>query len=210
MQTINLDDWARQYGWDTMYLYKFINLVGSWISKDRKVWLAGGAIRRIITGQDIFEGDFDLFFDSQETYSEVFNTLTKKMGAKPIRETDFNTELSLSDNGITYRVQLIFGQYYKSADELLNTFDFTLCMFAIQLPIVGLSQNEVICGDSSLYDVGRKRIVINNLQNPVPSLRRLIKYTQQGFYACQGCLTEFLQMVVEQPDLLKNPPKYID
>ena len=112
----------------------------------------------------------------------------------------------MSDKLPKMLVQLIKTNYYDSPETLLNTFDFTLCQFAIEVNKTGV----LYCGDTALYDVARKRLVVNQIEYPVASLRRMIKYTQQGFYACEGCLTEFLKIVSEQPELITNKPKYLD
>jgi hypothetical protein len=66
-------------------------------------------------------------------------------------------------------------------------------------------------GEYALLDVMRKRIVINKITYPVSSLRRLIKYTHQGYYACNGCLQELLTFAADNKNLVvENPVYYID
>lgn len=41
-------------------------------------------------------------------------------------------------------------------------------------------------------------------------MRRLIKYTKQGFYACNGTMSTFLEKVIENPSMLETRFQYVD
>ena len=65
-----------------------------------------------------------------------------------------------------------------------DRFDYTICQFAVD------TNGMLWCGDHSLWDLARKRLAVHRITFPVSSLRRLLKYTSKGFYACSGCRKE--------------------
>ena len=162
-------------------------------------WLAGGAIRRLISGQNL-DSDFDFFFKSKEKFDEFYVGIKgdKNLLIKKETKTDTNIKIELDilgEAGILYKnviYQLINISYYENAEALINTFDYTLCQIATD-------GDSLYCGDLTLWDIAGKQIVVNKLTYPVPSMRRLLKYTAQGYYACNGALTKFLQEVIKEP-----------
>jgi hypothetical protein len=178
-------------------------------------WIAGGALRRTIKGQSA-DSDFDFFFKSEQqlkffeatlatlnvkSKTENENNLQYVVTCEIKRQVENNTQVIHKNVDII--VQLIKVRYYNSLEEVLDSFDYTICQF-------GYDGKKLVCGDYALYDLARDRLVINRITFPVASLRRMIKYTKQGFYACNGCLNQFLTTVSAQPELLENKFKYID
>ena len=105
---------------------------------------------------------------------------------------------------MTIKVQAINFAYFQTIDELLAGFDFTVCQFAYD-------GEKLYCGDHSLWDLARRRIVINNVRFPIATLRHMLKYNRQGFFACSGALTEFIRKTVEMgPQAYNDKYKYID
>jgi hypothetical protein len=172
------------------------------------VWLAGGAIRRALLNEPL-SSDVDLFFKDEASLAKYRAEITKASetnGFKIIseKENENNIQITIkTSDGRIIPIQLIKIRYYNTIEEILGSFDFTICQF-------GYDGVNLYCGDTALWDLGRKRILVNNITYPVASLRRLIKYTQQGFYACQGALNEFLLCVTENPEKLNNNSQYMD
>jgi hypothetical protein len=213
MQNFKLKKLATQYGWDLTEL----ELVCSPIRKiaesmadniSSKMWVAGGALRRTILGQPIIgHSDFDLFFMKKENAEECQKQLIA-LGYHVEKENDTNVQLekaASTQDASKIKIQLIKIKYYQNLDEVLNSFDFTLCQFGWDL-----GDDSFVCGDTSLYDIARKRIVVNKITYPVASLRRIIKYTNQGFYACAGCLTNFLTEVQATTGVTPDGVLYFD
>lgn len=172
-------------------------------------WLAGGAIRRLISGQKL-DSDFDFFFKTQKDLNSFKLDLlgNENIRINQINESEHNTsykiEISLMPSiYVKTTFQLISINYYNSLEDVLGSFDYTLCQF-------GIDKGKLICGDTSLWDLGRKRLAVNRITYPVASLRRLLKYTNQGYYACQGTLFALLNSVKEKPEMLENKIAYID
>ena len=169
-------------------------------------WLAGDAIRRTILGQELSKSDFDFFFrdaEQMEAFCEDLRDLCEEVVL--MSENDKNrTFLVKSIEGKpTLKVQAIFVKYYSDPEELLESFDFTLC----QLVYDGYN---LLCGDYALWDIGRKRLIPHKITFGVSSLRRMIKYTKQGFAVCSGGLADILNQVVATPDVINSEVKYID
>lgn len=110
---------------------------------------------------------------------------------------------SSTDTITEYDVQLIEKRFYSSVKDIIEFFDFTICQFVTDGKIV-------VCGDFSLWDLGRKRLVVNTITFPVSSMRRMIKYANQGYYICNGSMTEFLNSVIQDPDMLESRFEYVD
>lgn len=157
-------------------------------------WLAGGSLRRTLQGLEP-ESDFDFFFRNADQLAS-FVTALEKLGLEKIRETQHHVHYRgrLGDSGIVRDVQCIRFAFYESAQAVIDSFDYTICMLAFDG--VGITM-----GDHTLWDLGRKRLAINKVTYPIATMRRMLKYTSQGFTACKGCLAAILKATVENPAL---------
>jgi hypothetical protein len=167
------------------------------------VWIAGGAIRKTILGEAL-NTDIDFFFRSREAFEWFKNELVA-LGATLEGKTDHQETYEYYSPNLdeTFKLQLITIDFYENVLELLDSFDFTICQFAYD----GV---DLYCGKYSLWDLSRKRLAIHKITYAIPSLRRIIKYSKQGFYACSGFLTEFLNEVVNNPETIDEEILYID
>lgn len=160
-------------------------------------WMAGGAIRNLVTQQP-HTTDFDYFFKNQEQLNQ-WRADVEKIGAIKV----FETENSISYTYQNITLQAVKIQFYTSLEEVIDSFDFTICQF-------GYDGSQFVIGNYSLCDTFRKRLVLHKLTYPVPTIRRLIKYTKQGYYACAGSMQSILEAVVQNPTLMDSDVKYID
>jgi hypothetical protein len=175
-------------------------------------WLAGGAIRKTIQCAAL-DSDFDFFFKDQEQLDNFAEGLQEK-GARLLVSNDKNekwilpTEIPEDTEGENIylpemEIQLIKFQFYESAEAVIDSFDFTLCQFAYD-------GENLFMSDFALWDVARKKIVPHKITYGTSSLRRLMKYANQGFTACGGCLSEILEQVVRDPSVIQSETLYID
>lgn len=165
-------------------------------------WIAGGALRRTLNGQEP-ESDFDFFF-RDETQLADFKAALETRGFVVVKETDHHIELDGPADGKTVKVQLIRFAFYQSAAAVIDSFDFTICQFSFD-------GKTLTCGDHSLWDLGRKRLAVNKITFPLSTMRRVLKYANQGFIACSGCLTTILTSVADNPQLRDNLSiQYVD
>lgn len=180
----------------------------------RGPWIAGGAVRRTLTGEDL-STDYDYFFHSQEQYKEFIEDAIG-LGSVLKGSNDKNTSMvfpadythvHLAGTAVTavdeLKVQAIKFRFYESIDEVLDSFDYTLSQF-------GFDGSYVYASDFALWDVARKKIVPHKITYGTSSLRRLLKYGAQGYTACAGALSEILRQVAENPEIIESETLYID
>lgn len=177
-------------------------------------WLAGGAIRRTLLRQPL-DSDFDFFFAAQEQFDAFALALTAA-GGWTVSKNEHNTTFRLPSKAPAsigpdefsgylpeITVQAITTRWYDNLDDVLNSFDFTICQF-------GYDGTRLVAGDYALWDLGRKRLVPHRLTYGTASLRRLLKYTKQGFTICGGGLSDFLEKVAADPSVIQRETLYID
>lgn len=168
-------------------------------------YIAGGAIRRSIIGDDLQKGDIDLFFKSKAQYDEwLFRKGNHIQIVKSLDHAD-NYIMTLPVDGKKYDIQVVKIAFYNNVEELLDSFDYTITQFAIPVKdmvstTLAWSKLPVHAGVRSMWDLARKRLVINKITYPLASLRRLIKYTNQGYYACNGALQTYMEELRNIPD----------
>lgn len=210
MQVFNVNQFLeRQIVLDNVELFKLFDLA---IPKPQKngPWIAGGAIRRTLCNEPLVT-DIDYFYKDGEELSFNMKVLLEKLAKEnggriksttvETNATTYDVEYKANDEKEectkSIKVQEILIDSYRSPEHLIDEFDFTICQFAYD-------GDKLYCGDHSLWDLARKRLVINKITYPVASMRRLIKYTQQGYYACHGTMNQFLETIVKHPELLHN------
>lgn len=156
-------------------------------------WLGGGALRRTLLGEDV-PSDIDMFFAGAEQL-KWFVQYLQTSGFEKVRETEHHAHYRGSFDGDRVRdIQCIRFAYYQDAAAVIDSFDFTVCQFAFD-------GEQLTCGEHALWDLGRKRLALHKLTYPVATMRRMIKYSQQGFYACPGCMSAILTATVDSPAL---------
>jgi hypothetical protein len=200
MQIYNASDFAFKYQLSTELFNIWNNLVIPARLLNATVWIAGGAVRRTISKEKL-NSDIDLFFNSLESVNKFRESIKDLIVSS--KENQHNIQIKLLLDKKEYLFQLITIRYYNGPEEVINSFDYTICQFVYD-------GEKIYCGDYALWDLGRKRLVVNQITYPIASLRRLLKYAEQGFFACDGCLNELLLSVADNPELLNNNIKYID
>lgn len=163
--------------------------------------LAGGAVRNLVEGKEKAENDYDIFFRSEKDFLEF-----KKIEEQ--KHTMLESEMNVSYSEGEKKIQLI-KMFYPSVEEILDSFDFTICQFAIDMN--ESKEKMLYCGELSLWDLARKKLVVNKITFPIASLRRFLKYTTKGFHACGGAMKVFLNDIISKnPQGIENEIKYID
>ncbi len=165
-------------------------------------WLAGGALRRALLRQEP-DSDIDFFFRDADQLKAFRDDLAAK-GLKQVRETEHHVEFRgrIGESAIERVVQLIRFAFYANAAAVIDSFDFTICQLAFD-------GKTITVGDHTLWDLGRKRLAVHRVTFPVASLRRLLKYGQQDFTACNGALATLLRATAQNPEL-KMDIAYVD
>ncbi len=156
-------------------------------------WLAGGALRRTLLGQEP-DSDFDFFFRDADQLAAFKAALPFDL--EKVRETEHHIHFRgrAGESGLPVDVQCIRFAFYADAQAVIDSFDFTICQFAFD-------GTDLTAGPYSLWDLGRKRLAVHKVTFPVSSMRRVLKYARQGFRACDGCLATLLRATAENPSL---------
>lgn len=151
-------------------------------------WLAGGAVRKLYFKEMIGNSDWDIWFSSMNQYQ---NTLSKieNLRIADLKHTSSNAKTFQLDG---HKVQLINRNFYPSVQELLNSFDMTICQFATD-------GAKFKVGDESIQDCQNKIIRIRkNIINP-GIMKRITKYIVYGFYPTQ----EILNQIESNKDIIQ-------
>lgn len=175
-------------------------------------WVAGGAVRRVFEG-DYTDTDFDFFFRNVEQKDAFVKQILSSNSAK-IVSNDKNATLtvpgfnqSVGEDEFVYvperTVQAIHFRYYESPQDVIDSFDYTMTQFAYD-------GAHFYMGNFSLYDVARKRLVPHKITYATDSLRRMLKYANQGYTVCAGAMSEVLQQVADNPKIIEASTLYID
>ena len=164
-------------------------------------WLAGGAVRRTLIMQSL-NSDFDFFFRDGEQLAEFRKALTEK-GATKSAQTDHHETYTITINEKPRIIQLIKIGFYGSVGDVLDSFDFTITQCAYD-------GCDLFVGDYTLWDLARKRLALHKLTYGVATMRRLLKYTRQGFTACAGTMQSILEAAVDDPSVINSDVQYVD
>lgn len=184
-------------------------------------WVAGGSIRRIFSGEEQ-NSDIDYFFNNENQLKDFKEYLERKDSGAILRgsndmnhsyvlpatkETVYDSETGNETPFTKFvpeqKIQLIHFRYYNNPQDVIDSFDYTLSQF--------LYDGESFhFGDFALFDVARKRLVPHKISYAASTLRRMLKYANQGYTICAGGLGEILGQVADNPSIINQGVQYID
>lgn len=176
-------------------------------------YVAGGAIESIFRGEK--PNDYDIYFSTEQAYFTVINSLGagnsffgKYTCKDDLRDGTRRRFIDLSGENQP-KLQLITTMLYDGPEHTLSTFDFTASMGAA---IKHGTDYDIIVHPAMPLDVARKRLVLNRMTFPASTLRRMIKYTHKGYYACPGSIQKIALATAEMisQDSTSVGPMYID
>lgn len=156
--------------------------------KEYKCFIAGGTITSLFTNNKI--NDLDIYFrdeascikfveDCWEDSEDWINMLTKKSILMRIGEKE---------------IQVIHFKFFKDANEIFDTFDFTVCMGAFDF-----GSEQFILHDEFLKHNSQRIIKFNkNTAFPIVSLLRVHKYNKKSYTISKP---EFLRIAIKCMDL---------
>lgn len=162
------------------------------------VILAGGFMTALLQDEKTSK-DIDFFFTSEKALKEMMELLNappeEAWAFKGYRlhnpeKTALNSLrfLSYVHEGERPPIQLIKLVWYESPEHVIDSFDLTLAQ-------VAATNEALFLNPLAVFDIARKRIVLHRMQFPASTLRRVIKYTQKGYYACPGSLARIADEV---------------
>lgn len=174
--------------------------------------IAGGSVANAVAGEGN-PTDVDIFFLSSEAFENMYDLLCNPpedeeawslKGYSPVVKKE---ELLRDGHTVRYvkftnpnkdllPIQLIKMVWFADFEHVIDSFDFSVTQFAI-------SKDEFIFNPLALTDLFKKRICLHKVQFPATSLRRLIKYTNKGYFAGPSVLlqiAEGIKSAVEMSD----------
>lgn len=146
--------------------------LGAWYQKfvKYKCFLAGGAITSLFTNTEV--NDYDIYFRDKKILARfIENEIHNRNWVKVVTDKAFSIE---SDGK---KFQFIFFDYFKSAEDIFETFDFTVCMGAYDF-----EKEEFALHEEFLLDNAKRRLIFNpKTRFPIVSLMRIDKYKKKGY-----------------------------
>ena len=156
-------------------------------------FLAGGAVRRTMkwylenypvpVASAPIPPDFDIFCKNAKQHEDVCQYLLD-VGAELQTTNERHHNFTIEEKG--WKIQVVKQRFYYDAVSLLDSFDFRICRFAAD------SSGFIIFDKLALEDLKTNRLVTVNIENPISSFVRLIKYSKQGFQMSGEDLVEFM------------------
>jgi hypothetical protein len=188
-------------------------------------YVVGGFAMHLFNGSKDAK-DIDIAFTSEQAFKDTANLFLQtpeKVGEEdllwPFRgyTLDQDLDLFIGDNtkarflSFTHnedrpKVQLLKLAWYDSPEHIIDSFDFTITQFA-------MNKERIITNFLSVIDLSRKRLVLHRMQFPASTMRRIIKYTQKGFYICPGSLIDICKEIQNHQgdqDIDANQYVYLD
>ena len=184
----NLQEFCERSGCSTDELNRIMKAVKG------DAWCAGGAIRRTLINSAL-DSDFDFFFRSADHLKAWEDSLPKTL--RLVRETDHHKHWrgTVEGSELPIDIQAIKFKFYETAESVIDSFDYTITMFC-------LDGEDLVTTPYALWDLGRKKLAVHKITYPVATMRRLLKYTRQGFTACGGCLASLLKETAASPEAM--------
>lgn len=149
-------------------------------------WLAGGALTSTFSNNPI--RDYDLYFPDEESFKSTVKDLYGEEEGEIISRwhqpemwcVDITSRsITFVNGGAVY--QLMHFKWFKSAQEIFDSFDFTACMGAYSF-----ANKDLILDDRFLPDLARRQLVFNKgTAFPLASAIRIGKYLKKGFSITQ-------------------------
>lgn len=185
---LNFAEFCERSDCDTTELFRVLNVVRN------DAWCAGGAVRRSLI-KHALDSDFDFFFRSADALAEWEKRLPSSLSL--VRETEHHKSWkgTIEGSQIPVEIQAIRFRYYASAEEVIDSFDYTITQFA-------LDGESLVTTPEALWDLGRKRLAIHKVTYPVATMRRMLKYARQGYTACGGCMATLLKETASSPEAM--------
>lgn len=149
--------------------------------KRYKVILAGGCITSLFTNKEV--NDLDLYFKTKEDVANFLIEVAKNEWIMAKTEKAF-----LFKKG-ELKIQTIFFKYFNSAEDIFDTFDYTVCMSAFDF-----EREEFVLHDDFLRHNSQKILRFNEgTAFPIISALRIQKYVVKGYFISR---TEYIKVML--------------
>lgn len=195
--------------------------------------IIGGGFMTSFMAEDKQASDIDIFFTSEEAFGKTLRTFLDPTSIDGYDEQEhwavngYKLDEASQKNIIVeeildtthYKIvktcrfvkfvhptrlpiQLIKLAWYADAEAVIDSFDLTVAQFALDVKTC-----EIVANPLSYMDLARKRLVLHRMQFPSSTLRRIIKYSGKGYYACPGALNNIVKEIAQ--NIEKEDGKYV-
>ena len=89
-------------------------------------------------------------------------------------------------------IQILLLIQGEDPPAVIDTFDFTISQ-------LGTDGRQLYFGEYTWTDLFRKRLRVHYIHHGISTMRRMVKYSRRGFYACVGTMRDVAQGVVDSP-----------
>lgn len=153
------------------------------LNMDHGPWLAGGAVRKIYLNEDIGGSDWDFWFKSPEQFKRAKQKITD-LGASVAHTSDNAVSFKYyTDDGSIQNLQIVKTQYFDTAQQVIDQFDFSVCQLATD-------GNTTIIGNITARDLRTKTLRLSKPELPAYIMPRLVKYMVYGYRPCVDLLNQ--------------------
>jgi hypothetical protein len=146
-------------------------------------WIAGGAALHWWQGQPVGDSDIDVFCASAKQAEEVIERIKDYGRWQRKHESDNAVTLSYwskNDSFKIWTIQIIKRRYFKSLEDIINSFDMTVCE-------IGTGGNEWVLGKQTAKDIRERNLRLKMPLQP-DALKRVVKYWTYGYLPVEGVL----------------------
>ncbi|QWU14266.1 hypothetical protein SAMN04487895_101562 [Paenibacillus sophorae] len=171
-----------QFEKNKLYNYLGQHLVN--VFKEYRVFIAGGLITSLFNNKEI--KDVDVYFRSEKLLNEFIEEVYED-GNDWINALTTKALLVRIDDK---EVQMIHFRYFENAEEIFDSFDYTVCMGAFDF----FSEEFVLHEDFLKHNSQRILKFNKNTAYPVVSLLRVHKYKEKGYTISKP---EFLRIALK-------------
>lgn len=144
-----------------------------------KLFVGGGFLRSVIAGEEI--NDIDVFGSDKDFLLKVANGLSAQRPGSKIHTTK-NAITLLTPNRMT--IQFITRWTFDRPDELVKSFDFTVCQAAIWRSAGNNGDWHTRCSSRFYEDLAARRLWYTSPtrdEEAGGSMLRVIKYVKRGY-----------------------------
>ena len=172
MVKINIFDFKPEFDYRTDPLFSKLTNMGCVSFSEDGPWVAGGCILRWVAGEPL-TGDIDLFFRDEAQYRQTCEPMV--LNASRVQHTKFASSFDIMLDGEDTTIQAIRYKFFANLDEVLDSFDFTICQ-------LGFDGSHIVHSKPALEDIQDKQIRINRVVNSSNLLLRIAKYAARGYH----------------------------
>lgn len=153
-------------------------------------WIAGGAALQWYQGRPLELHDIDVFCADPEQADQLCQRLAPhcSVNFQSNNATTYGLDISTGITDLTakrWTVQVIKRKYFDSVQDVVNSFDITVCQ-------IGMNGHEWVLGTAAAQDIRQQ-----NLRMTLPLLpdaaKRLTKYWSYGYRPVPGLLNAIAQ-----------------